>query len=271
MLLLYRDFTVNVLFYPPTCPTIGSQQISHDGVKRPPASMQWLNCWNHAAQEFEGHCMWSAVLTSDLSTVVAAVSLLGNTTEKVRAVNQVRDPARKRCVLLSTCPPELLSCFFSPRFSFSNERRSRYTSAHSLCPPHALFTASLEVGLIVMGAASWIIKHIFSTIGCDLAKWMWMRAFPSYLYYLTRNGWRMDGRDRGARAAASSHIHSHHSQSVSVSLLLHNFFYLVFPSLLHSRCLPFSITSYSFLHLPSLYLCLSLPEDFYLISLLTEM
>lgn len=201
----------------------------------------------------------------------AAVSLLGNTTEKVRAVNQVRDPARKRCVLLSTCPPELLSCFFSPRFSFSNERRSRYTSAHSPCPLHALFTASLEVGVIVMGAASWIIKHIFSTIGCDLAKWMWMRAFPSYLYYLTRNGWRMDGRDRGARAAASSHIHSHHSQSVSVSLLLHNFFYLVFPSLLHSRCLPFSITSYSFLHSPSLYLCLSLPEDFYLISLLTEM
>lgn len=82
------------------------------------------------------------------------------------------------------CPPVHQNCcpvFFSPRFSFFNERQSRYTSARSLCPLHVLFTASLEVGVIVMGAASWIIKHIFSTIVCDLAKWMWMRAFPSYL------------------------------------------------------------------------------------------
>lgn len=253
MLLLYRDFTVNVLFYPPTCPTILSQQCC-TGI--------WRTLHVKRSTDF-----WPLKHSNGVSLLCLCWAIQQRGLE----LWLVRDPARKRCVLLSTCPPELLSCFFPPRFSFSNERRSRYTSAHSPCPLHALFTASLEVGVIVMGAASWIIKHIFSTIGCDLAKWMWMRAFPSYLYYLTRNGWRMDGRDRGARAAASSHIHSHHSQSVSVSLLLHNFFYLVFPSLLHSRCLPFSITSYSFLHSPSLYLCLSLPEDFYLISLLTEM
>lgn len=253
MLLLYRDFTVNVLFYPPTCPTIGSQQCC-TGI--------WRTLHVKRSTDF-----WPLKHSNGGSLLCLCWAIQQRRLE----LWLVRDLAHKRCVLLSTCPPELLSCFFPPRFSFSNERRSRYTSAHSPCPLHALFTASLEVGVIVMGAASWIIKHIFSTIGCDLAKWMWMRAFPSYLYYLTRNGWRMDGRYRGARAAASSHIHSHHSQSVSVSLLLHNFFYLVFPSLLHSRCLPFSITSYSFLHSPSLYLCLSLPEDFYLISLLTEM
>ncbi len=161
-------------------------------------------------------------------------------------------------------------------FSLSNESLQRYSSAPPQSPLHVSLTVSLEAGVIVMGAASWIIKHIFfSTIECDLAKWMWMmRAFPSYLYYLTRNGWTMDGQDRGVWATASSHVHYHRSP-VFLHRSLSSFIISVILFFLHSSILYASLLAS--LVIPSctrclfVSFCLFLPKGLYLISFLTEM
>lgn len=114
-----------------------------------------------------------------------------------------------------------------------------------------------------MGTASWIIKHIFPTIQCNLAKWMWtMRALPSCLFYLARNGWRIDGQDGAVRATASLRIHCHYCSSffaspssfiISVIVFLQSFILYAFlvaslftSSLSLSHCVSFSLWIFSF-------------------------
>lgn len=142
MPLLCWDFTVNVLL-PPTCPPIRSNHMLYDAL----------------AQKLEWRYIWSAALTSDLSRTpmaVAAVSLLHSTT--VKGIEGQTFDSSAWPGTYTVCVRHRTTAWC---FSFANESRSCHRSAPPLSPLRALLTVSLQVGVIVMGAASWIIKHIF--------------------------------------------------------------------------------------------------------------